>query len=148
MANSDQNINNTTPINEEDTEMNEIDDFLNDDSRPQQQNNENAGMAQMDLPPTPSSSTNSSRANTPTQGESLADPGSETTSAVRRRVGKVYPPKPAAGKRDLLMAIDFHQISVQVTFCLSFYHDEQFVSKSPKLSDQRDHRKSLKVESI
>ena len=77
-------------------------------------NDENTNMTQMDLPPTPSSSNNSSRANTPTQGESLADPGSETTSAVRRRVGKVYPPKPAAGKRDLLMAIDFHQISVQV----------------------------------
>ena len=119
--------------------MNEINDFLNDEPRPQQQNDENTSMTQMDLPPTPSSSNNSSRANTPTQGESLADPGSETTSAVRRRVGKVYPPKPAAGKRDLLMAIDFHQISVQVTFCLSFYHDEQFVSKSQKLSDQRDY---------
>ena len=126
MSNDEQNINNTPPIPEGDTEMNEIDDFLNDDSRPQIQNDENVSMAQMDLPLTPSSSGNSSRANTPIQGESSAEPGSEAPSAVRRRVGKVYPPKPAAGKRDLLMAIDFHQISVQVPLWPSFDLMSQF----------------------
>ena len=99
---------------EEDTDMREINNFLDEDNRPNSTSGAESGQSPTGLPLTPISSNNSSRANTPTTGEASNEPGSDPPTAVRRRVGKVYPPKPAAAKRDLLMSIDFHQISTQV----------------------------------
>ena len=89
-----------------DADMREIDSYLEGETRSD---------SAIDMPPTPTSSHQSSRNPTPSPDETSESPASEQkSSAVRKRIGKIYPPRAALGKRDLLMHIDFHQISVQV----------------------------------
>ena len=66
--------------------------------------------ANVPLPPTPVSSRSKSSSASSSYDDTKSNSG-------RRREGKIYPPRPSSGKRDLLMGIDFHQISIQV--CLS-----------------------------